>query len=586
MRILQNRPVTILLVLIVVSLTILYAALRIPSTEGFNPSDDGVILAQSYRILNGEIPHRDFISIRPAGSAIMHMVNYLSPLPLELSARWLVWFEFLITSILLTSCLAGSWFKVLRKPLFLLVIGSSVVVMFILNQNHYNLFPWTTIDALFWFSLALYGWYKLKNNPAGRHQRWQVLVFFAAAMALLCRQTFALPSLLLILRMIIWETGKEKALRKRNFLRLLPSALIGLIPGWIYLAVLTFTGSWPDFLQQLGGRNELWETGFARFYHTFWHSPLLVLYGLALVSGLIKMWIAESGRITYWIDLAIMIQKLISFLVKVALVFLVFLKPDQLFALSFLFFWILVLDVFLIYLNETALPRWTWPVFWILLASWTSAISLGDNAPVFATGWLAGTAMLMQIKDFRNRIYRHAKPYQWIATVIIVPLLVVLSLGAQRSVNYRDLPANRLTHDGGAVFPGLAGIKISPDLSAYLTEIKKLYLDFGSPAGRFAVWPNNALIYPLLGTKNPFPLDWMQAAEFVGSEDRINESIAKALKTSELVVLVEKMNVKWIAANEVPVDSRLADYPYLSLLDSLAVAVDVESRFFRVYRTK
>lgn len=586
MKILQARPVTIVLVLIAVSLTIIYAALRIPSTEGFNPSDDGVILAQSYRILNGEIPHRDFISIRPAGSAVMHAINYFSPLPLELSSRWLVWFEFLFTSILLTSCLAGSWFKVLRKPLFLLVIGSSVVVMFILNQNHYNLFPWTTIDALFWFSLALYGWYKLKNNPAGKHRRWQVLVFFAATLSLLCRQTFALPSLLLLLRMILWETGRERGRWKRNLFGLMLSAIIGLMPGWIYMAILTGTGSWPDFIQQLSGRTELWETGFARFYHTFWHSPLLVLYGLALISGLIKMWIAESGRITYWIDLVIMIQKLISFLVKVALVFLVFLKPDQLFAISFLFFWILVLDVFLIYLNENSLPRWTWPVFWILLASWTSAISLGDNAPVFATGWLAGTAMLMQIKDFRNRIYRHAKPYQWIAALILVPLLFVLSLNTQRKVNYRDLPANRLTHDGGAVFTGLAGISISPDMSAYLTEIKKLYQDFGSPAGRFAVLPNNALIYPLLDTRNPFPLDWMQAAEFVGSEERLNRSVGEALNTKQLVVLVEKLNVKWIAGQGVPVESRSADYPYLHLLDSLAVPVDVESRFFKVYRTK
>ena len=165
MKVLKNRPVTLLLVLIIVVLTGSYAIVGIPSTEGFNPSDDGVILAQSYRMIHGEVPHRDFISIRPAGSGVIHAINFYSPLPLEISARWMVLFEYLFGSIFITSLLAGSWFRGLRKSLFLLVVGVSVVLMFLLNQNHYNLFPWTTIDALFWFSLALYGWYKLKNSP-------------------------------------------------------------------------------------------------------------------------------------------------------------------------------------------------------------------------------------------------------------------------------------------------------------------------------------------------------------------------------------------------------------------------------------
>jgi len=586
MKALRNRPVTFLIVLMVLLLTGIYGVLRIPSTEGFNPSDDGVVLAQSYRILHGEVPHRDFISIRPAGSAYMHMIHFFSPLPLEISSRWLAWMEYLVCSLLITLVLAGSWFGKLRRTYYLFIVAGSAVVMFILNQNHYNLFAWTTIDALFWFSIALFAWYKLKSNPDGKLIGWQILVLFSVTCSLLCRQTFALPAMLLVLRMFLWEIARKKLHWKIVLRNFLPAMAIGFLPGWLYAGMLTFTGAWPDFLQQMTGRTELWETGIARFIYAFWHSPLLVLFVLALVTGLIKIWDAESGRDLYRIDRLIMMQKIISFLVKAGLLFAVFVKPGMLFAISFSFFWILILDIFLMYLHDRQLPKWTWLTAWILLIAWTSSISLGDNSPVFVLGWLAGTAILMQIKDFWNRIYRNFRPYQLIAAGILVPSILVLSLVVQTRVNYRDLPARQLTYRGGDLFPGLAGVRISEKMSSYLSEIKKLYSDFESPRNRFAVWPNNALIYPLLDSKNPFLLDWMQAAEFVGNDKRVMQSTREVLEEKDLIILVEKINIKWIVTEEVPLDYRSADYPYLALLDSFAQKVPVESRWFTVYRTK
>ena len=586
MRFLKNRPVTLLIVSIALIIIGIYAILRIPSTEGFNPSDDGVILAQSYRILNGEVPHRDFISIRPAGSAILHIIHFFSPLPLEISARWLVLTEYLIYSIFITFLLAGSWFKGLRKARYRLLVSGSVLVMFILNQNHYNLFPWTTIDSLFWFSLALFSWYKLKMCLPGKHLRWQILVLFAVTCSLLCRQTFALPGGLLMVRMIVWEISRSERHWLRVLWSLVPAMVIGLLPGWLYAGVLTYTGAWPDFLQQMTGRTELWETGVVRFSHTFWHSPLLILFGLAIITGLIKTWSKESGRETYRIDMVIMIQKSVSMALKTVLIFTVFIKPELLFAISFAFFWILILDIFLIYLHDGYLPRWIRPAFWILLVAWTSAISLGDNAPVFALGWLAGTAILMQIKDFRNRVYRNVRLYQLMAAGILIPALFILSLVVQPRVNYRDKPVRQLTQEGGDIFPGLAGVRISGEMSEYLSDMKRLYFEFGSPEGRFAVWPNNALIYPLLGSRNPFLLDWMQSAEFAGNEKRVMESTRNTLRTMDLIILVEKVNVKWIATDQVPVDARSADYPYLPLLDTFAHPEIAGSKWFKVYRTK
>jgi hypothetical protein len=586
MKVLQNRPNTILLFGITLVLIALYAALGIPSTEGFNPSDDGVILAQSYRMINGELPHRDFISIRPVGSAVMHLIHFYSPLPLELSARWFVLLEYLLTSILLTSLLMGSWFKGMRKTWFFLMIGGLVPVIFILNQNHYNLFPWTTIDALFWFSLALYGWYKLKSKKAGSDFKWLVLVFFSVTMSALCRQTFLLPGAALVFRIIVWDVVRSPKKTREAVNGLLPAILVGMLPGWAYSGMLTFAGSWPDFIQQLTGRTELWETGVVSFSKAFWQFPVFGLFLVALLTGLIRIWNREAGKDTRRIDLIIMIQKYLTFLIKIVLVFAVFIKPDLLFSISMAFFWILVLDIFLIYLQDGQLGRWLRPVFWILLAAWTSSISLGDNAPVFALGWLAGAALLMQVKDFRDRIYRSVRVYQVVGAGVFIASLLLVSLIVQRNENYRDYPAKQLTHKGGEIFEGLRGIMISPVMYGYLGEVKRVYEEFGSPRDRFVVWPNNAIIYPLLGSQNPFELDWMQLAEFVGSENRVLESTRGVLAENDLVILVEKVNVKWITTQQIPVESTLADYPYLFLLDSFAKPVQTGSSLFNVYRTK
>jgi hypothetical protein len=585
MKVLQSRPNTLLLLAIALVLIAIYALFQIPSTEGFNPSDDGVILAQSYRIINGEVPHRDFISIRPAGSAIMHLVHFYSPLPLELSARWFVLLEYLFTSILLVSLLMGSWFKGLGKSGFYLMICGSVPVIFILNQNHYNLFPWTTIDALFWFSLALYGWYKLKNKKVGSDFKWLVLVFFSVSVSALCRQTFLLPGAVLVLRIIGWDIARSSSIRETIY-RLLPAILVGMLPGWVYVGMLTFTGSWPDFLQQMTGRTELWQTGVVSFWRAFWQSPVFGLFLLALFTGLVKTWNRESGRDTRLIDLIIQLQKYLTFIIRILLVFAVFIKPELLFNISMAFFWLLVLDLFLIYLQDGQFNRWIGPVFWVLLVAWTSAISLGDNAPVFALGWLAGTAFLMQIRDFRDRVYRIVRAYQIAGAGVLITILLVLSLVVQRNQNYRDLPAKQLTHRGGEIFKEMGGINLSPVMFGYLSEIKRLYTEFGMPQDRFAVWPNNALVYPLLDTRNPFELDWMQLAEFVGSEARVLESTREKLKENDLIILVEKINIKWIATAQIPVDGASPDYPYLFLLDSLTKLVQTGSDHFNVYRTK
>ncbi len=129
---------------------ILFLLINYVENEGFNPSDDGVVIAQSYRLFNGEIPHKDFISIRPVFSGILHGVHLISPLPLQLSARWFVLLEYFIYSflwiILLFNVFKFDLGKSYRKYFAFIFLA---FFSFLLNVNNYNLYPWTTIDAIF-----------------------------------------------------------------------------------------------------------------------------------------------------------------------------------------------------------------------------------------------------------------------------------------------------------------------------------------------------------------------------------------------------------------------------------------------------
>src|SRR5438094_941331 len=64
------------------------------SRLGYSPTDDGFVLAWSRRLLLLEIPHRDFISIRPAGSALLHLPELAFGGYAFWVSRWIVWIEF------------------------------------------------------------------------------------------------------------------------------------------------------------------------------------------------------------------------------------------------------------------------------------------------------------------------------------------------------------------------------------------------------------------------------------------------------------------------------------------------------------
>ena len=81
--------------------------------------------------------------------------------------------------------------------------------------------------------------------------------------------------------------------------------------------------------------------------------------------------------------------------------------------------------------------------------------------------------------------------------------------------------------DLGQVAPALAGVRSGPAMLTYLTQLRDCVR--AHPAGRVAVLPDNALVYPALGLRNPFPMDWLIPRELIA------DSRARMLATIDIL---------------------------------------------------
>src|SRR4026208_2274105 len=77
----------------------------ITRNHSYHPTDDGLILSYSWRIWNGEIPHRDFNFTRPFLSPMIHTIWFLLPQNLVFKAARASYF----LELLLSAAIPAIW---------------------------------------------------------------------------------------------------------------------------------------------------------------------------------------------------------------------------------------------------------------------------------------------------------------------------------------------------------------------------------------------------------------------------------------------------------------------------------------------
>jgi len=585
----------VLAVISALFIIILFSLLNYVENEGFNPSDDGVVIAQSYRIFNGEIAHKDFISIRPVFSGILHGIHLISPLPLQISARWFVLFEYFCYSFLWVYLLLNVFnLNKLKNIKYYIVFIFLAIYTFLLNLNNYNLYPWTTIDAIFFAVSGLWFYNKLFDEKISRRKN---LLFTSVglllfSLAALCKQNFILiPIFFIGLTMIVF-------IRRKEFKHLIISVLTGAMPFIIYFIYLLYNNSVAEFIDQLTGRTELFQTGFAGFFKSFissWLLPvhIIVLTGfiyLRFILGINNSLLIKSAknRLPY---LFIKTYFVFYLLASIFFSFLLLFNPAQLFKCSFELFWVSIfLSMTVLLLDKPGLYKKTFIIFPLLLA-WTSAISLGDNVPVFTTGLLGVSNVCVffyyiGITGMGKKLLPSEKYIP-----LLIPLLIIFLYGGiygQRAFNYRDLPSTQLSESLNSVNNEFGDIKTNRISFQYFHDLNRIIDELGGMKeikDRIVVLPNNAIFYPLYKTRNPFPLDWLQHEEYIGSEEKLYSMMMDKLLNQEIYLIMDKYNSKFMAFGLKPIQIGGEKYDYRRIIDENCEKVNINSDYFIVLKS-
>lgn len=556
---------------------LVYFIFDIIATEGFNPSDDGVILAQSFRILNGEIPHKDFISIRPVFSGILHTIHFFSPLALEESARWFVFFQYFIYSILTTFIL----FRFVLKSKSFFAFFLVGITAFLLNLNFYNLYPWTTIDALFWFIIGFtFYLFQFERQKTISQIFYTSIGFIFMAFASLSRQTFILPLVVLfIFTAIFW-------MKNQKFKSFLIVSIVSSIPFIIYLFLLFSTKSFALFITQMTGRTELLQTGFLTYGKYFLKSKLMIFH--IFVFGLLIFHKLKFQSNTRRSSLIFKILTLYSLAFLFFIFYLFTLDIWGMFEISFeLFFICIFLFAYIFLFLKTDLVQKIIFVFLIFIC-WISSISLGDNSLVFTLGILSSLIitfifMILNSLGKFNEIEKFKKPVLVISTILVFALLF-MEISAQRRVNYRDDSAQNLNFNLRDSFSEFGSIKTNKITYDYFAELKQVIDSLKIPKDKFVVIPNNPIIYAITKSNNPFPLDWLQHDEYIGSEKYLNEKIASASSNGNIYLIIENFDSKKMNEYLTLNDYNSELYGYFELLNYLRKEKIMETKYFTVYR--
>ncbi|WP_239070937.1 hypothetical protein [Amycolatopsis sp. SID8362] len=213
---------------------------------GFNPSDQGLILAQSWRSLHGELPQIDVLGPRPFGSAYLHLVDYLVPAPLMIGSSWVMMVQLTIATFALVALLTGTsplgW-----GPLRLCLVFAAALI----SLNAYPTMAWHTVDGVF---LIAVGWWLLDTGLRSGSRWRRRLGLFCLGFAVIVKQSFmfSVPVALLIL----FFHPAQRPMNTRWWRRTVVDVLVLGAAPVLYFGMITLAGGLPSALAQLTGCTE------------------------------------------------------------------------------------------------------------------------------------------------------------------------------------------------------------------------------------------------------------------------------------------------------------------------------------------
>lgn len=532
---------------------------------GFNPSDDGFILSGSRRIIDGEVPHRDFISIRPAGSHFLHVPFILigGDYVIWLS-RYFAWAQW--------ACIGWIWATIIGNSF---KIFSSIrekyafaLVAFCFSVNTFPIMVWHTLDALFFSSIGLV--FALQ-----RSKNFKYFGYFILGMA---------------------------PLFKLNFLPVLPLAIIILndwrikhywitmsIPILLYFLYLAMNGAAYDGFIQLTSYSNIFESGIWPYIKTSGTIAGLLVGFVAMSMAYQKIDLklfqnkkenAPTSKVK--IDIQAFLGILILFLIPISVIFvLLFRNGLYMYEPAFAVFGT-VLGILIFQLKEA--KKFTPVIRCGLLTisiAWCASISIGHPTPFLGLGplvlYLIGTAYLTirdkwiienlsgsgEVRVIGSLSLKRIRTYCKILTFLFI-LIVPLVFGISRFEHiYYEKPASELTYELDDVFPGGKNLRTNENTYNYLKELQTLKNDIRSRDKKYCIVPDTSADWIRSTQKNPLSVDWPHDIELLNQDFR--DQVYSDLEDlrGDAVIIVQKYHLPNLKDGGRPIsegDRYIVDY--------------------------
>lgn len=498
------------------------------SPLGFNPTDDGFTLAYTRRIVDGQIPHRDFITIRPILSPVVHIpIFLLAGDHLYLYSRLFVWFQFALISWIWVGLIERS----LCLPQFAIPIRVALsLVCFTTSVNLFPIMAWHTVDGIFLIVIGLY--LCTKTKPSHKTAGYLIL-----GLAYLCKQNFVFVAPATLLIMGDW----------RKWRYWLATAL----PGIFYLAFMFAEDGLDQAILQLTSQSTIL---FAKFKTYFYRGTLIAVF-LGYLAGCLIFGKnrTKTVRDKGW-------KWVIGFTILL-LIPAVFLSGSPNFGgkavaqNSFIVFGLIGGIMFYELRNKPTVGSGLTRVAAIsLVTAWTVSLSIGYGSPALFSGQLLVVLLAYAYCGAGNDNAVR------LALGIIVVALTIASLSsfalARMHRIYREQPAMCLTHRLDNILPGGKGVRTNSNCYQFLVDLHKAIEASRRFGETYSIIPDCAGWWPRSDQPNPLAMDWPQSIELKRVEmvKRLTDQLDSL--RSRNIVIVQKVEADALAKGFVPLSAK------------------------------
>ncbi len=479
------------------------------SSLGFVPMDDGIFLAYSRRILDGQIPYKDFLYYANIGTPLLYVpFVYFGGDYTFWITRYFFWFEFASISWIWTYIITRNFLPQKVSIIFRFIVAGFA---FFFCAHSFPPMAWYTIDGLFFYSLGLLFCLKEKTYI-------KVIGYFLVGFTFIIKQNFVFLLPLTIFLLDDWKSI-------RLWLALL-------FPSILFYASFLFMGAIGALIIQTTSRTEFIDTAIKGYTSKF-TLPWGIIFGFSGIYLLHK--VANHKKIIG-----------IFFLIIPVLYSCFYLNRPNKFTYDASFFLLgSIIGLTIFFISREKLSRNTVILILGALTAWSVGISGGYIAPVFASGIMA-IYVIHLLNNFFNgnsRLKRIGKPL-WIVTFLSLVFLGGYNFYYIRMNNILGElhPAKEMIYKADTILPGVKNIRVSKEVYDTLQDLQTAIKIAHKKHKPYTVLAYATGIWVKSQQRNPLPIDYYFIYH---SQKAFVDPLKKAILDGrgKIIVIVNKNNL-------------------------------------------